>query len=287
MSALTMIGLGAMGSALARAFLAAGHDVTVWNRTPAKMVPLVAMGATQAGSLLQAVAASPVVVVCIDSYEATRDLIGSSEVLAALAGRALIQLSTGSPKQARESVAWFAEHRIDYIDGAIMPYPEGIGKVDAQILFAGPQAVYARCQPLLACLGGDVRYLGPNIAAAATLDMAHLARDLGGYLGAMHGARACEAEGVDVGTYASLFPDGHGAKRVVEVIHRDAFADPGATINVWDGAVERIREQALDAGINAELPAFVSGFIKRAIAAGHGEEDIAALIKVLRADVGS
>jgi hypothetical protein len=47
--------------------------------------------------------------------------------------------------------------------------------------------------------------------------------------------------------------------------------------------VERIRGQAVDARINGEIPDFISGFIKRAIAAGHGEEDIAALIKVLRA----
>jgi len=284
MSALTMIGLGAMGSALARAFVGAGHDVTVWNRTPERMAPLVALGATGADSLLAAVAASPVVVMCIDSYAATKSLIGSDDVLAALSGRTLVQLSTGSPKEARESEAWLKPHGIDYIDGAIMPYPEGIGDEDAQILFAGPQIAYARCEPLVACLGGDVRYLGPNIAAAAALDMALLSRDLGSYLGAIHGAHACEAEGVDVGTYASLFPDSYGAKRVVEVIHAGAYADPGATISVWDGAVDRIREQAVDAGINSEVPDFISGFIKRAIAAGHGEDDIAALIKVLRAE---
>lgn len=283
MSAVTMIGLGAMGSALARAFVGPGHDVSVWNRTAERMAPLVALGATGADSLLAAVAASPVVVICIDSYAATKDLIGSDDVLATLSGRTLIQLSTGSPREARESEAWLKPHGIDYIDGAIMPYPEGIGEEEAQILFAGPQAAYARCEPLLACLGGDVRYLGPNIAAAAALDMALLSRDLGSYLGSIHGAHACEAEGVDVGTYASLFPDSYGAKRVVEVIHAGAFGDPGATISVWAGAVDRIREQAVDAKINSEVPDFVSSFINRAIAAGHGEEDIAALIKVLRA----
>jgi 3-hydroxyisobutyrate dehydrogenase-like beta-hydroxyacid dehydrogenase len=282
MSALTMIGLGAMGSALARAFLGAGHDVTMWNRTPQRMAPLVAMGAAGADSLLAAIAASPVAVICIDSYAATTSLIGSDDVLAALSGRTLIQLSTGAPREARESEAWLKPHGIDYIDGAIMPYPEGIGEEDAQILFAGPQAAYARCEHLLSCLGGDVRYLGPNIAAAAALDMALLSRDLGSYRGSIHGAHACEAEGVDVATYASLFPDSYGAKRLVEVIHAGAYADPGATISVWDGAVERIRGQAVDAGINSEVPDFIASFIKRAIAAGHGEEDIAALIKVLR-----
>ena len=46
--------------------------------------------------------------------------------------------------------------------------------------------------------------------------------------------------------------------------------------------MRRIQQQALDAGINNEFPEFVSGLFKRAIAAGHGKEDVSALIKSLR-----
>ena len=60
MTDVTMIGLGAMGSALARAFIGAGHSVTVWNRTAARMKPLVSLGATAASSPADAAIASPV-----------------------------------------------------------------------------------------------------------------------------------------------------------------------------------------------------------------------------------
>ena len=75
MTDVTMIGLGAMGSALANAFLGAGHDTTVWNRTPSKMDALLALGATGASSISEAVEASPIIVFCVDNYEITRNLI--------------------------------------------------------------------------------------------------------------------------------------------------------------------------------------------------------------------
>ena len=75
MTDVTMIGLGAMGSALARAFLGAGHGVTVWNRTVSKMEPLSALGANAVSSISEAVEASPVIVICIDNYDLSRKLI--------------------------------------------------------------------------------------------------------------------------------------------------------------------------------------------------------------------
>ena len=64
---ITVVGLGAMGSALARAQLRAGHKVTVWNRDPHKAEPLAAEGAIAAASCAEAIAASPVVIVCLAS----------------------------------------------------------------------------------------------------------------------------------------------------------------------------------------------------------------------------
>jgi 3-hydroxyisobutyrate dehydrogenase-like beta-hydroxyacid dehydrogenase len=61
----TVLGLGSMGQALARAFSAAGHPVTVWNRTPGKAEPLMAEGATLAPDAAGAVAASPLTIVCL------------------------------------------------------------------------------------------------------------------------------------------------------------------------------------------------------------------------------
>ena len=98
MTDVTIIGLGAMGWALARAFIGAGNSVTIWNRTAARMEPLVLLGATAAPSLADAAAASPVCVMCIDNYRTTRHLIEEAGMLKPLSGRTLVQLSTGTYK---------------------------------------------------------------------------------------------------------------------------------------------------------------------------------------------
>ena len=69
---------------------------------------------------------------------------------------------------------------------------------------------------------------------------------------------------------------------MAQVIHANSYGRPGATLIVWVGALERVQNQARDAGINREIPDHVSDLFERAIAAGHGDEDVAALVKVLR-----
>jgi hypothetical protein len=79
-----------------------------------------------------------------------------------------------------------------------------------------------------------------------------------------------------------MFPEADRARLFAEVIHAGAYNHPTATLSVWHSALQRVQEQARVAEINCEVPDFVSGIFQRAIAAGHGEEDVAALVKVLR-----
>lgn len=281
---ITMIGLGSMGSALARAFLDAGHRLTVWNRTPERMEPLAAAGAVPAEDAAAAVSASPVIVLCIADYAATDRLLADADLLPLLRNRVLIQLSTGMPQEARRLGAGVSAAGAHYLDGAIMPYPDGIGAADAQILFAGPRAVYDDCKPLLGCLGGDLRYAGADHGAAAILDMALLTQELCGYLGLLHAARVCESEGISVETLAALQPEGSPLAKMALRIHRNDFDNPGATLEVWDAALEHIASQAKDAGINSEVPDFIASLFRRALARGHGQHEIAALVEVLRGE---
>jgi 3-hydroxyisobutyrate dehydrogenase-like beta-hydroxyacid dehydrogenase len=66
MTRVSVIGLGAMGSAIARALASAGHALTVWNHCPDRMGPFAATGTQCAKSACDCVAASTVVVICID-----------------------------------------------------------------------------------------------------------------------------------------------------------------------------------------------------------------------------
>src|SRR5512132_2263614 len=103
MSEVTVIGLGNMGSALARAFLERGHAVTVWNRSPEKAAPLVAKGAVLASNAAEAIDASPFILLCVTNYAAANQILG--EVRTHLAEKLLIHFTTGSPQDARASEA--------------------------------------------------------------------------------------------------------------------------------------------------------------------------------------
>lgn len=102
----TVVGLGSMGRALAEVFIDAGHPTTVWNRTPAKAAPLVAKGAVQAGEVSAALAASPLVITCLTTFEDTRSVL--EPAAATVSGRALVTLNSGSPADARGMAAWAA-----------------------------------------------------------------------------------------------------------------------------------------------------------------------------------
>ena len=283
MSDISVLGLGLMGSALARALQQAGHKITVWNRSPEKMKPFSAKGATGASSVVSAVTASPVLLVCVDNYAVTEEILGSDEVSPHLSGRILIQLSTGTPQESQDAATCFNDYGVAYIDGAILVLPSGVGTEDAQILFAGSEAAFKQVEPMLLCLGGDLRYLGENVRAAATMNLAWLCQRLGLILGAVHGALLCRSEDVGTDIYATMFPEGDRVQMLTQVIHADDYGKPDVTVRAWHAVVQRLQIQARDSEINGEFPEFAAGILKRAISGGYGEEDVAALIKVFRA----
>ncbi len=287
MSEIAVIGLGAMGTALAQALVTAGHSVTVWNRTPQKMEPLVELGAKGAESVVDAVQTSPRIMVCIDNYVATKNLLGTEDVVPHLSGRTLIQLSTGTPKEAREASEWMTARNVAYLDGAILCSPEAIGTDEAQILLSGDEAAYGRAGNLLECLGGVVRYLGTNIRAASALDLAWLCTCYGRFMAIIHAASMCKSEGVGIGDFISLFPDQPDIRRYAKVIHEERFQERTATLQVWGAALQRIQQQGVDADINTDIPDFVASFFKKAVDAGYGEENVMALVKVLNGDNGN
>ena len=131
--------LGRMGSALARTLLMARHGVAIWNRTPARMEPLLARGAHGALSAAAAVRSSPVVLTCVDDYRATIEILEAAMVGGDPSGRTLVQVSIGTPQQARAAAAWVGEHAGAYIDMAILGGPKSIGGADAPLLFGGPE----------------------------------------------------------------------------------------------------------------------------------------------------
>lgn len=282
MSEISILGLGLMGAALAHELQRHGHSMTVWNRSPEKMQPFTDRGAHGALNLVEAVTASPILLICVDDYSVTRSLLEVENVTNNLIDRTVVQLSTGTPLEAYESAEWFKSYGARYIDGAILAGPETLGTESAQIIFSGPEDVFAGAELLLKSLCQKIRYLGDNIRSASALDLAWLCRDYGMFMGVTHGAVLCESEGVSLDLYAQMFPESDYAHDYVNTIHNKEFENTSATLNTWGAALQNISKQAHNAGINSEIPQFISSLFDRAMQAGHGEEDVAALIKILR-----
>ncbi len=128
MSELTVIGLGAMGSAIAQTLIDNQCDLTVWNRSSEKVKSMVELGASSAETLKQAIKSSPRILLCIHGYATTRSLLDDPEIISFLPGRTIMQMITGTPAEARAAEAWVNEQSGHYLDCSIMVFPQSVGK---------------------------------------------------------------------------------------------------------------------------------------------------------------
>lgn len=287
MKDVTVMGLGAMGGAIARALLQKGFQVTVWNRSHAKAEPLVKEGAALAPNAASAIRASQVSIICVSDYKASYEMLDNEEVRAALPGRTLLQLSTGSPGQARELESWAHKHGADYLDGAIAASPVQMGQPEATIFTSGSASAYQQAEPFLHALAGNVPYYGEQVSAASSMDLAFLSYLFGSYLGFFHAARILESDGLRVDDFGSMIAHiapmiGQVLKYESDVIQTGAYTPPQSSLHMSMTTVELLLVQAREAGMNNEFPVFAHKLFQRAITAGYGEEEVAALIKIMR-----
>ena len=279
----TVIGLGRMGAALAAAFLARGHATTVWNRSAGKADALVCDGAIVAPTPAAAIAASPVVVVCVADYDAVRDLLEPEAGL--LAGRVLVNLTSGTPDQAREAAAWTDRRGIDYLDGAIMAVPPGIGRPETLIFYGGSQAVFEAYEPTLRALGGAATHLGADPGVALLHDLALLGMLWTSTAGYLHALALVGTAGVTPAQFLPfaaawfehvLAPD--LAATAAEVAGGD-YATDVSSLAVNARAMDHLIHAGRAAGVGAGVLEPIQALLDRHVADGHGDESLAGLIE--------
>ncbi|MEV6205306.1 NAD(P)-binding domain-containing protein [Streptomyces sp. NPDC051771] len=286
-SAVTVLGLGPMGRALAGAFLAGGVRTTVWNRTPGREGDLAERGATVAASAAEAVAASPVTVICMVNYDATDAVLRQDAVTDALKGRVLVNLSADTPGRARDTGAWAAEHGIDYLDGAIMTPAVTIGSLAGVFLFSGPSDTYGEHRVVLDALGGTHTHLGDEVSRAAAFDIALLDIFWTSMAGYVHAMALADAEGI---TPRELAPFAVGIAQILPPLFEELAGDVqdgtySGAINPVTSAVStmaHIVHAAEDHAIDSNVMRAVEGLARRTVALGHGTDGFSRAAEVLR-----
>ncbi|MFI5563693.1 NAD(P)-dependent oxidoreductase [Amycolatopsis japonica] len=275
MTTVTVLGLGPMGHALAAAFIAADHPTTVWNRSPGKENGL---DAAVAATAVEAITAGPLVIVCVRDYAVARSILDTD----ALKGRTLVNLSGGSPEQARAMATWAAEHGIDYLDGVIMATTDAIGGPDAALFFSGPADVYETHRHTLAALGENALHVGDSPGRAAAFDASLQDMLWTSMSGVIHMFALAKAEGIpaaDIAEHAKALLGFFPAMidLLAEQVATGNYSGDAGTLHstaaTMDHILDAIRAQDLDNGVLSAARAEV----RRAIDAGHGEDGFARL----------
>jgi 3-hydroxyisobutyrate dehydrogenase-like beta-hydroxyacid dehydrogenase len=171
----SLIGLGSMGSALAGTLIDKGFKITIWNRDLNKAQPLIHKGAELASSAAEAIAASPVTIMCVSNYNVSTVILAQEGITEALENKTFIQLSTGTPKEARDMEALISSKGVAYLDGSILAWPSHISGEETTILVSGKKPVFENIEPIMKALAGNLIPMGEAIGGASSLFAAVLA----------------------------------------------------------------------------------------------------------------
>uniref|UniRef100_A0AAU2VRM6 NAD(P)-binding domain-containing protein n=1 Tax=Streptomyces sp. NBC_00008 TaxID=2903610 RepID=A0AAU2VRM6_9ACTN len=285
-SAVTVLGLGPMGRCLARAFLDAGLRTTVWNRTPGRDRELLERGAAGAPSAGEAVAASPLTVVCVVNYDAADAVLRSDTVTAAAKGRTVANLSADTPERARSTARWAAAHGVRYLDGAIMTPTTTIGTPAAVFLHSGPAEVYREHRPVLEALGGTHTHLSEEAGRAAAYDIALLDIFWTAMTGFAHALAVARAEGITARELAP-FAQGIGAilpplfEQYAGALDDGDFSGDDNPLTSAASSMTHIAHASEAHGIDAGVMRAAGELARRAITDGHGADGFVRIAELL------
>ncbi|MCP3802251.1 NAD(P)-binding domain-containing protein [Allokutzneria sp. A3M-2-11 16] len=282
----TLVGLGSMGAELARAFIRAGHHTTVWNRTKEKGAALAVEGAVHELSIEDAVAASPLVITCLTTYEATLEALEP----AVLEGRTLITLNSGTPSGARTMAAWAASRGADYLDGAVKNVPDAVGKPDTLLYYSGDKAVFDRYAETLRVLGGQTVHLGEEVDLAALYEYAVGGTLLPALLGFFQAAALVTGRGLPASslvpyTVSWLEMIGSVLPSLAREIDAGDYGRPASSLGLFHEGIVYDEEMGREGGIDVSWHAPMHDLLRRAVAEGHAGDSISVLTELLRKPV--
>ncbi|MFD7031682.1 NAD(P)-dependent oxidoreductase [Streptomyces sp. NPDC059917] len=287
-SAVTVIGLGPMGRAMTRALLAAGHPVTVWNRTAGRADGVVAEGAVLAATPGEAVGASDLVLLSLTDYPAMYDVLDGAA--ASLAGRTLVNLSSDTPDRTRAAASWAAGHGAAFLTGGVMVPAPMVGTEAGFVYYSGPAEVLESHRATLALLGSP-NHLGEDPGLAQMMYQAQLTVFLSTLSALMHATAMLGTAGMPAArTLPELlsFTDSIGAMlRAGEAAPGaalDAGEHPGAlsTVTMMGATSDHIVETSTSLGLDLALPLAVQAHYRRAIENGHGGDNWTRIIDSIR-----
>ncbi|MBC9711263.1 NAD(P)-dependent oxidoreductase [Streptomyces sp. TRM66268-LWL] len=280
----TVIGLGPMGQASARAYLAAGYDVTVWNRTASKADGVVAEGAKLAGSVEEALRVGELVILSLTDYDAMYAIL--EPAADALAGTVVVNLSSDTPERSREGAAWAEKRGARYIAGGFGVSPAQVGTPEGFAYYSGPEELVEAHRPALEVLA-RVDYMGADPGLAPLWYQLQLGMFWSSFAAYLHTLAVANANGI---TAEELLP--YAADTADSVSGFLKFYTPRLQAGSHEGdvdrlsmgvaSVEHVTHTARDSGVDTALPEALLSVFRRGIEAGFADRSATSLLEVFK-----
>lgn len=291
-------GMGAMGGALATALVKAGTNLTIWNRTADKpyVKSLTNAGAVYESNIQTAISKSDgILFFCLVDYNATYMALDSiKDSSDALAGKIVVNVANGTPKQAVEMSEWIkARGASHYFDGSVLVPPEMVATPQSLLIYSGEsEDSFGRLvRDIVSPLGNTV-YSGSEVDASSAQDLAMLAAMYGLFQGAMVGMGILKragkgaghkvlpsTESITVPIMSALTPL---LNKIAQKIDDDDFSDHGGNpLEMMLFGIDNITQAAKDVKVNAKGLEVLADAMRRAVGDGHGAGDFAATSKYL------
>ncbi len=279
------IGLGIMGRGMTRNLINAGFDLTVWNRTAARMDDLVNMGATAATSPAEVARTCDIIITCVsDTPDVEAVILGDDGVLhGARAGSLVIDMSTISPQVTRTIAARLAEKDVAMLDAPISGGSEGAAKGTLSIMIGGEAEHVERAMPAFQAMGKTITHVGA-IGAGQTVKLVNQILVVVNMLAVGEALLFAQAGGLDLEKTINAVAGGAAgswmlSNRGTQVIARDWR--PGFTIDLQQKDVRLILDAADDMGVPLLGTSMVFNLYRTLQARGLGAEGNHALVKAL------
>jgi 3-hydroxyisobutyrate dehydrogenase len=276
MAKLGFIGLGVMGTPMAGHLVAAGNDVTVWNRTASRAEPLRASGAKVAASPVDAARGADGVFVCVgDTPDVMQVIFGDDGVAHGLApGALVVDCSTIAPDAELKVAGRLAAHRAHYLDAPVTGGQKGAIDGTLTFMVGGDERHIEQARPWFMAMGKKIVHAGP-LGCGQKLKMVNQVVCAIHLLALGEGFAAARALGLDVRQARDLLISGAARSWAIEIygekILNDDFA-PGFSLK-WQTKDIRIAMEALvPAGL--DLPGLKAAYrqLNEAMARGYGDD---------------
>ena len=283
------IGLGIMGFSMARRLVEAGHRVTVYNRTPSKAEPLVALGARKAATPREAAKGNEIVIsIVTDSPDVEAVLLGPEGAIQAAEKNALfIDMSTIAPETARKVGQALGSKGIPFLDAPVTGGDVGAREGTLSILAGGAKADLERAREIFTVLGKRITHCGPQGAGQTVKACNQIlcALNMMGICEALHLARL---NGIDQTLVVEALSAGAGGSWALEKLgSRIAKADfnPGFMVDLIQKDLRIVQDAARRVGLPVEGTALAQRLFGDNQAQGEGRLGTQAMYKALERGV--